>query len=186
MVINKTCRTCEFNFDNICAGDGNYKYGEMIANPDVECEGWGISLDYFSQIINEMPWYIKQPYDSGKLYFGEALQKIEEDETEKGTKINIYDAIEHVYGIPWWELSEILGVKWSVVSRAVCRGPVEKRKKQFAPILCIPEGYFDEFYSKQLVDLEKCREKFYLLHGEEWVMRMREKAHDNLKNSVCN
>lgn len=32
MVINKTCRTCEFNFDNICAGDGNYKYGEMIAS----------------------------------------------------------------------------------------------------------------------------------------------------------
>lgn len=180
MVINKTCQTCEFNFDNICAGDGNYKCGEKITNPDIECEGWGISFEYFSQVIDELPWYIKQPYNRGQLCFGEVLQKLEEDETERGTEINIYDALAHVYGIPCWELGEILGVKRSVVSRAVCRGTVDKRKKQFAPILCIPEEYFDEFYSKQLEDLEKCREKFYLLHGEGWVMRMREKARDNL------
>lgn len=181
MVINKTCRTCEFNFDNICAGNGNYGYGKRITEPDIECEGWGISLEYFSQVIDELPWYIKQPYKRGKMYFGEVLQKLEEDETEKGTKINIYDAIAHVYEIPWWELGEILGVKWSVVSRAVCQGTVDKRKKQFAPILCIPEEYFEEFYSKQLNDLEKCKENFYLLHGEEWVMRMREIARNKLK-----
>ena len=181
MIIDKTCQTCEFNFDGICAGDGNYKYGKKITNADMECDGWGMSFHYFSQIIDELPWYIKQLYNQGKLYFGEILQKLEEDETERGTEINIYDAIGYVYGIPWWELSEILGVKWSVVGRAVCQGTVEKRKKQFAPILCIPEEYFDAFYSKQLEDLERCKEKFYLLHGEEWVMKMRGKALDKLK-----
>ena len=89
MVINKTCQTCEFNFDNICAGDGNYRYGEKITNPDIECEGWGISFEYFSQVIDELPWYIKQPYNRGKLYFGEVLQKLEADETERGTEIDL-------------------------------------------------------------------------------------------------
>ena len=30
MKINKTCETCEFNFNGICGGNGFYKYGEKI------------------------------------------------------------------------------------------------------------------------------------------------------------
>lgn len=55
-----------------------------IGNSDIECQGWGISLEYFSKVIGELPWYIKQSYDRGELYFGEVLQKLEEDETERG------------------------------------------------------------------------------------------------------
>lgn len=180
MAIDKTCKTCEFNFGGICAGED--RYGERISSSDEGCGDWGVSLEYFSQIISELPWYIKKPYNKGKLYFGEVLDKLKEDETERGTLINIYDAIENVYGIPWWELSEILGVKSSVIGHAVCRGTVEKRKKQFSPILCIPEEYFDAFYSKQLEELKKCKEEFYAIHGEEWVMRMREKAREDLND----
>ena len=32
---------------------------------------------------------------------------------------------------------------------------VDKRKRQFAPILCIPAEYFDAFYSKQIEDFRK-------------------------------
>lgn len=180
MVIDRTCQTCEFNFSGVCAEDMNY--GKEVTNSDIECEGWSISLDYFSEIINKSPWYIKQPYENGKLSIEELLQKLEEDKTGRGTKINIYDAIAHVYGIPWWELGGILGVRWSVVGRAVSKGTVDKRKKQFAPILRIPEEYFDEFYSKQIENLEKCREEFYLIHGEDWIMEMRKQSREELNS----
>lgn len=94
MKISKICKTCEFNFDGICAGKGIYGYGEKITDMSKECNGWGISLEYYSEVINRMPWYIKEPFERGKIYFNEALHKLEEDETEKGTQINIYDAIE--------------------------------------------------------------------------------------------
>lgn len=38
-----------------------------------ECNGWGISLEYYSEVINRMPWYIKEPFERGKIYFNEAL-----------------------------------------------------------------------------------------------------------------
>lgn len=155
MRINKTCETCEFNVEGVCTGEGNYSYGQKIQDFNKECDGWGISFDYFTEITEKMPWYIKDAYDRGKIYFEDALRKLEEDETPKGTQINIYDAIAKVYNIPWWELGEILGVKTSVIGYAVCRGTIPKRKKQFATILCIPEGYFDAFYSHQLADLGK-------------------------------
>lgn len=57
------------------------------------------------------------------------MHKLEEDDTEKGTQINIYDAIEKIYGIPWWELGEILGVKYTVVGYAACRGRYHVERK---------------------------------------------------------
>lgn len=111
MRINKTCETCEFNVEGVCTGEGNYSYGQKIQDFNKECDGWGISFDYFTEITEKMPWYIKDAYDRGKIYFEDALRKLEEDETPKGTQINIYDAIAKVYNIPWWELGEILS--WS-------------------------------------------------------------------------
>ena len=107
---------------------GNYSYGQKIKDFNKECDGWGISFDYFTEITEKMPWYIKDAYDRGKIYFEDALRKLEEDETLKGTQINIYDAIAKIYNIPWWELGEISGVKTSVIRYAVCRGTVPKRK----------------------------------------------------------
>lgn len=182
MKISKICKTCEFNFDGICAGKGIYGYGEKITDMSKECNGWGISLEYYSEVINGMPWYIKEPFEKGKIYFNEALHKLEEDDTEKGTQINIYDAIEKIYGIPWWELGEILGVKYTVVGYAACRGTIPRRKKKFASILCIPERFFDVIYSKELCELEKCKKKFYDYYGETWILKMRKLASKQIKN----
>lgn len=30
MRINKTCETCEFNFEGVCTGEGNYSYGQKL------------------------------------------------------------------------------------------------------------------------------------------------------------
>ena len=56
MKISKICKTCEFNFDGIYAGKGIYGYGEKIIDMAKECNGWGISLEYYSEVINRMPW----------------------------------------------------------------------------------------------------------------------------------
>lgn len=141
-----------------------------------------MSFKYFAQVVDELPWYIKKAYNSEKLCFKDVLRKLEEDEAERGTKINIYNALEHIYCTLWWELSGIFGVKFSVVSYAVCRGTVDKREKQFSLTLCILEDCFDVFYSKQLDKLERCKEKFYSFYGEEWIRKMKEKAHVNLKS----
>lgn len=47
MRINKTCETCEFNVEGVCTGEGNYSYGQKIQDFNKECDGWGISFDYF-------------------------------------------------------------------------------------------------------------------------------------------
>ena len=52
-------------------------------------------------------------------------------------------------------------MKYTVVGYAACRGTIPRRKKKFASILCIPERFFDVIYSKELCELEKCKEKFY-------------------------
>ena len=57
-------------------------------------------------------------------------------------------------------------MKYTVVGYAACRGTIPRRKKKFASILCIPERFFDVIYSKELCELEKCKEKFYDYYGE--------------------
>lgn len=166
MKINKTCETCEFKFNEICGGDGIYKYGEKIIGIEKNCDGWSISYEYFSEIIDNMPWYIKKPFQRSKLNFDEALQKLQEDETGKGVQINIYDAIEKIYGISKYELGEILGVKDTVINYAIHRGTIKRRREKFADILCIPEEFFDVIYSKQLDELKKCKERFNIYYNK--------------------
>ena len=163
--INKTCETCEFNFNGICGGNGFYKYGEKIIDIQKNCDSWGISYKYFSEIVNNMPWYIKKPFQRNKINFDEAIQKLQEDEAEKGVQINIYDAIEKIYGISRLELSEILGVKDTAINYAIHRGTIKRRRKKFATILCIPEEFFDVIYSKQLDELKKCKEQFNMYYN---------------------
>ena len=46
--MEKSCKTCEFNFDGICAGHGNvYGYGEPIVDDTKICDDWGASLEYY-------------------------------------------------------------------------------------------------------------------------------------------
>lgn len=112
-----------------------------------------------------MPWYIKKPFQRNKINFDEAIQKLQEDETEKGVQINIYDAIEKIYGISRLELSEILGVKDTAINYAIHRGTIKRRREKFATILCIPEEFFDVIYSKQLDELKKCKERFNMSYN---------------------
>ena len=74
-------------------------------------------------------------------------------------------------------------MKYTVVGYAACRGTIPRRKKKFASILCIPERFFDVIYSKELCELEKCKEKFYDYYGETGILKMRKLASKQIKNS---
>jgi len=180
MKVLKICRTCEFNMKGYCGNSGVYEYNEQIKKDDIECTGWGAELKYFSELIDNAPWYIKDPYKRYEIYFGDVLELLEQDHRGDGVEINIYDAIEKIYGIRWWELSKILGVSQGVVSYAKTRGTIPKRKIFFSNCLHIPVEFFDTILSTQLDVLEQCKEKFYKFYGEEKIEKMRMAANEDL------
>ena len=72
--------------------------------------------------------------------------------------------------------------RWLKEPRNNHRGTIPRRKKKFASILCIPERFFDVIYSKELCELEKCKEKFYDYYGETGILKMRKLASKQIKN----
>lgn len=52
MKISKICKTCEFNFDGICAGKGIYGYGEKITDMSIECNVMHCRLRVSSPFLN--------------------------------------------------------------------------------------------------------------------------------------
>lgn len=58
MKLNMTCKTCEFGSNESCCAENSKKSHQ----DDTECGDWGASLEYFSEIIDNAPWYIKEPY----------------------------------------------------------------------------------------------------------------------------
>lgn len=180
MEVLKICRTCEFNIKGFCGNGGVYKYDEYIEKDDIECIGWGSELKYFSELIDNAPWYIKGPYERYEIYFDDLIKLLEQDYRGEGVKINIYNAIEEIYGIRWWELSEILGVSQGVVGYAKRRGTLPKRKIVFSNCLHIPVEFFDTILSTQLDVLEQCKEEFYEFYGEEKIEEMKIAANESL------
>ncbi len=55
-----TCKTCEFCNGEICICSG--RYSEKALQGAEECNEWGASLEYYSEITEQAPWYIKEPY----------------------------------------------------------------------------------------------------------------------------
>ncbi|MBF4696093.1 hypothetical protein [Fusibacter ferrireducens] len=165
MQIIKNCKTCEFNFDQICSGGGNLlDYGEKISEELEDtcvCSGWGASLEYYGEMIDKAPWYIKDYYRNSKIKYDEFLDKMEKDYKSIGFEVNLYDAIEHVYEINLLELADILGVTFGVVRHARGKGTASKRVTEFSSKLCIPTEYFDSFLSTDLDNLKECSRKFY-------------------------
>ena len=54
MKLNMTCETCEFGSNKSCCAENSKKNYQNIT----ECDDWGASLEYYSEIIDNAPWYI--------------------------------------------------------------------------------------------------------------------------------
>lgn len=65
-------------------------------------------MEYYSEITQNAPWYIKESYNRHQINYNKFLDYIQKDEEEIGIEINIYDAIEKIYGLKSWELAGVL------------------------------------------------------------------------------
>lgn len=173
MKIKMVCETCEFGPDgSSCPEKDEYFQDDGV------CDGWDASLEYFSEAMDNAPWYIKNPYKRCYISYDKFWKLLREDEQGVGIEINVYDAIEKVYEVTPWELAGILGVSIGVLGYARTRNTVDKRKKQFSSRLHIPESFFDLFLSTQLEQLKQCKDEFYEFYGTETIERFKKDGRD--------
>lgn len=167
MKLNKICKTCEFGSEGLCTISNNYK-------EDIGCDEWGASLEYYAEIIDNVPWYIRELYKKYKIDYNKFLELIEKDENGQGIQINIYDAIENVYELTPWELAGVLDVSIGVIGYARNRGTTVERKRQFSSRLHIPESFFDSFLSTQLNALKECKADFVAFYGNKMINKLKQ------------
>lgn len=173
MKLDKTCRTCEFF---LCRGNKDNEKCEYCGEKIPEglgCDEWGASLEYYSEITHNAPWYIKEPYARHQISYDQFLEYLQKDEDGIGIEINIYDAIERIYGLKLWELSGVLDVSMGVIGYARNRGTIAKRKRQFSDRLHIPEKFFDIILSTELQILKESKEEFYEFYGREVIEKFK-------------
>ena len=76
--LDKSCRTCEFNFNGLCAG--GEKYGSKIEDLNSVCEDWQINDEHYDFITSNLPWYFKNKFRRNHAELNQLLHLIELDE----------------------------------------------------------------------------------------------------------
>lgn len=126
MKVQKDCSTCEHNFGGLCTA--LEKVGQCNEQPVQDCPNWGINEEYLAQLLQEGPWYLTKPYQHGKLTLSRFLQEMEQDALGEAVELNLFDAIEEIYGFSTARLADICGVSADVVGYARTHGTIKDRK----------------------------------------------------------
>ena len=71
-----------------------------------------------------------------------------------------------------------------VLGYASTQRTIPKRKRQFSSRLHIPESFFDEFLSKQLDALKKCREEFRDCYGDELIEKFKQNGYAAMEAKI--
>ncbi|GAB6458109.1 hypothetical protein bcgnr5390_61700 [Bacillus luti] len=77
--LEKTCRTCEFNFRGICAGGGELEYGQNIDDFKKVRACWSIGLDYFIECEKKKANFNNPDKQKNKSKKEESTSAIEND-----------------------------------------------------------------------------------------------------------
>ena len=153
MTIQRSCANCQYNFGGFCTAKG---FGQAVESDDSSCELWEISEEFLADVLDTAPWYLKKPYKNAKLSLTDFLAKVDQDAKGLAVDIELYDAIEEIYGMTQQELAAVLGVSSDVVGYAKAHGTVARRIPHFSACLCIPQEYFKSFSTAQLPQLQEC------------------------------
>lgn len=157
--LDKSCRTCEFNFDGICTG--GEKYGSKIEDLNSMCEDWGINFERYDFITSNLPWYFKNKFRRNKIGISKLLNLIELDEQNIPIELNIFELVEQVYGLSYpHEIAEIIGIPETVLCYAYMHGTPLKRIGDFSSKLCIPMKYFEKVTTVDIPEITKCKNEF--------------------------
>lgn len=132
-----------------------------ITDDSKGCDDWGADVKYYTEITENAPWYIREDYNDCKISYGEFLKRIDDDDNGIPIKVNLYDAVEKIYGISRVELAEILNVSLGVVNYARNQGTVAKRVVDFSMKLFIPVKFFSQITTNDFKELEKCKDEFF-------------------------
>jgi len=158
----KQCKTCEFNFDGICTGDGDkYSYGEKILDETKGCNDWNSNQDYFTYIITNAPRFLLEPYNDCRISYDELISLLGDYSAGNAISINIFDAVKFIYGISMIDIAVILNVSFGVVYRAKTRGIPSKRIKQFSDVLGITPNLLVSTTTKDFGKLQQAKETFF-------------------------
>lgn len=182
--MKKQCSNCEFNEDGICVGNSSiYHRGKAITDETKFCNDWEISEKYYTEQVSSAPRFLREAYKDYKIDYEDFSKRCDDFKSGKAVKINIFDAIKHIYGISMVDIAVLLGVTYGVVYRARSQGFVKKRISQFANGLCIPERILLNTTTDDFEELEKCKKEFFekpnintiLESMPEWKMKLAQK-----------
>ena len=160
--MEKQCKTCEFNFNGTCAEYNSlYGYGNKIIDNTTYCDSWAAGLEYFTDMMENAPRFLLEKYNEFKISYEDLLKFYDDYKCGKSIPIDFFDAVKVVYGLSIVDIAVLLDVSFGVVYRAKTRGIPEKRRKQFAKVLCINTELLDLKDTSSLGELSKSRDIFY-------------------------
>lgn len=160
--MEKQCKTCEFNFDGICAGHGNtYKYGEKITDNTKYCNDWGASLDFFSYTTTNAPRFLREQLNDCRISYDVFSSQFNDYVAGNSVVINFFDAIKFIYRISMVDIAVLLDVTFGVVYRAKTKGIPQKRINQFSDALCVKAELLTNITTSDFDKLRVAREKFF-------------------------
>ena len=114
--MKKQCKTCEFNFDGICAGHGDeYEYGAKIIDDTKCCDDWGADFEYFNYSMKSAPRFLREQYNDCHISYDEFTTKLNDLEVGNSVSINLFDAIKYIYGISMVDIAVLIDETFGVV-----------------------------------------------------------------------
>lgn len=160
--MEKQCKTCEFNFDGICAGHGDtYSYGEKITDDTKYCDDWGANLDYFSYVTKNAPRFLREQLHDCRISYGVFSSQFDDYVAGNSIPINFFDAVKFIYGISMVDIAVLLNVSFGVVYRAKTKGVPAKRINQFSKALCVEAELLKDITTSDFDKLRVSREDFF-------------------------
>lgn len=171
MKLEKQCKTCEFNFDGICAGYGDtYKYGEKIVNDTKYCDGWKANLKYFNYETKNAPRFLREQLNDCSISYDEFSSQFNDYTDGKDVPINFFDAVKYIYGISMVDIAVFMDVSFGVVYNAKVKGIPTKRIKQFSEALCVESEILMANTTAVFNKLSKSKDVFFAQSNINQVM----------------